>query len=678
MIIQIQAAEIRVFMKTIMNKSSYKYNIYLYNNWHYGDLIFLMPLYKKLAASSLFNIKVGIHKNAAYLYENFISNSFDLIISNDANEDNKAQDLKELCPPNFLPINTWLGQYPETQSHTWKSTVMMFNHKMFENNIPYILHFDLRTVPMVEFPNMAITVKPNSIYIENGITRSGHSNFMFDLELLAEYFPNINFYCTANPKIQANNFIDCSNKNFIELSNISNKCIAILGKGSGPFLCTYTEDNRYKPRAVCGYNTKSWKKFWIYQNNPLVYINDMEEVINFIKNSLQTVQNRGATNMDKYTTLRKEIERFLKDTTEMTCDSTQRLEISKNLANLINRYVPFTKPNYDKLKLSELRLKGLVNLDELTFDETKINDIINYFKNIPVFAGHVPAQSDRVRRFLNNGARNYSFGSYEIEDTIQCPHLLDLALSPEILSLVEGYLGCTPTIYSINAWWSFPGFMPRVSQDFHRDVDDFKFLALFVYLTDVQGGHHGGQHQFITYTQNEDQVVEFLNGDKELASELFIPKLKDNGYNQAHLYEKHFKDQIKDVTGKAGSIFLADTYALHKGVPPMSNARLVCWIRYGLRENLTYANDETSAVPFSLIKNKIEANEKNEYMLRLITTEQETPAPIYQVETSQGIKDVKLDNYNWQKAKKKYNLQSNNFIKKLLSKITNQFKEPTV
>lgn len=652
-----------------------KYNIYCYNNWHYGDLILLRPLYKRILESRLFKIKLGVYKNTAYLYEDMLEENFELIISDITNENSEEMDLKNLCPAGYLPVNLWLGQYAETKPHTWKSTVLMFNNKMLENHVPYQMHYDPRKVPMADFPEVQVEVKSNAIYVENGRTRSGHSSFMFDFELLTSIFPNCYFYCTAKPRLLTDKIVDCSDKNFIELSNISNKCIAILGKGSGPLLCTFTEKNRFKPRAVCGYNVKKWPKFWTYYGNPIEYINTTEDVVKFIQKILDGERKGEIEPVDKYKNMDIEIQKYLQDTTEMTCSYSQNAQISKDIATIINKYVSWSAPNFDKIKVSELRLKGFTRLDNLSFNEKKINDIINYFENIPMFSGHVPAQSDKVRRFLNDGARGYPFGSYELEDSIQCPHLLDLALSEEVLSLVEGYLGCTPTIYSINTWWSFPGYLPTVSQDFHRDVDDFKFLALFVYLTDVQGGEHGGQHQFITHTHHQDQVEELLMGDEKLAKSLFLPDLKDNGYNQSSIYEKYFKDKITNITGKAGSIFLADTFALHKGVPPLTSSRLVCWIRYGLRKNLTYSNDETLPVPYSLIKNRVISNIKNNYMLRLLTTENSFQDPVYQVKVNKEVRTVTLEKYDWKLTKRKYNLQVGNILTRLTRKITHGFKE---
>lgn len=632
--------------------------IFMYNNWHYGDLIFIKPLYQILKNSNFFDIKIGVYQNNRYLFEDLIDEFFDIILSSDDNETQNAQDLKELCPLNYICVNTWLGQYNDTHPHTWESTVKMFNYKMCEFNIPYQIDFDFEDVPMVPFPRIDINVEKNGIYVENGYTRSGHSNFEFDLELLADFFSECVFYCTSSPRILKTNLIDCSGKNIIELANISNKCIAILGKGSGPLLCTYTEENRYKPRAVCGYDLSKWSRFWTYAKNPLVYINSMREVVDFIENVLNPNYNDFATQKAKISELEQKIDEVVGNHHEMTCNSEKKKLLVKQISSLVNYYYKSKTQFRDDFLLSELRTKGIIKLPSLQLSLSQINDIHQYLKNIPVFSGHVPAQSDRLRRYLGKSSKKFRFGSYELEDSLLCPHILELALSPQVLAIAEQYLGCLPTIYSINTWWSFPGFSASVAQDYHRDVDDYKFLALFIYLTDVEGGNKGGQHQFVTHTHEEDQVVNILNGNSKLASELFIPKLKENGYNQKELYEKIFHQQIVDITGKAGSVFLADTYAFHKGMPPKKDPRLVCWIRYGLRKNLTYQNDETTPIPFQLIQKRITDSEKNRYLLRLLTSHENIKNPIYNLETPNGVKAHELVNFCWPKVSKKSSIQT--------------------
>jgi hypothetical protein len=261
---------------------SNKIKLYFWNNYHNGDIITCKPLvWKLLDQYNNIEISWGCFKNHAYLLEDLPIN---III--DPRNDDYPHDLSYLCPPDHTPIHLWLGQYPDTipHGHQWYNQIVVFNRQCQQHNLNLRLVSNL--TPMVSFPYKNISVKLNSIYIENGHTRSGHSDFYFDFNILTNLFPTTTFYCTAPPNIITENVIDCSNLNLVELSAISNKCDIIIGKGSGPLLCTYTEINRFKPRAVVGFKlNQGYVKFWSYENSPMQYLNTIDEVCNFINNN---------------------------------------------------------------------------------------------------------------------------------------------------------------------------------------------------------------------------------------------------------------------------------------------------------------------------------------------------------------------------------------------------------
>lgn len=273
-------------------------------------------------------------------------------------------------------------------------------------------------------------------------------------------------------------------------------------------------------------------------------------------------------------------------------------------------------------RLQELRTSGIVRLTELDLTDDQVNETVGRLKALPVYNGHVSATSDQIPRRLNEGARSYTFGSYPLHDSLTTPNLLELALHPRVLQLAEQYLCCAPTLYSMNTWWSFAGKVNlKTAQDFHRDMDDHRFLALFVFLTDIKGGDHGGQHEFIARTHDAEWISQELRGDERLASRFFPPYLKGFGYGQTPIYNCLFKDQIRSFTGKAGTVFLADTYALHRGVPSTKDDRLVCWIRFGLRENSAYRAAKNRPIDGKLLGDRVKPDPYLRYVTRLLVNE---------------------------------------------------------
>lgn len=201
---------------------------------------------------------------------------------------------------------------------------------------------------------------------------------------------------------------------------------------------------------------------------------------------------------------------------------------------------------------STLRDTGLARLDPLVTPE-QARQIREYLESRPAFASHVAARSDGVpRSFID--ARQFPKAAYWLEDVLAAPLLLEIANRPQILALAEAYLGCVPTLYSINAVWTFAG-GEVATQTFHRDYDDFRFCALFVLLTDTHpgdGSHHFAEGSHLSETQQPDGVNNFA-----------------------------------EIHGPAGTSFMADTFGLHRGAPCASD-RLLFWARYGVYLNSTY------------------------------------------------------------------------------------------
>lgn len=146
-------------------------------------------------------------------------------------------------------------------------------------------------------------------------------------------------------------------------------------------------------------------------------------------------------------------------------------------------------------------------------------------------------------------------------DVLAAPHLWDLIVS--LLPTAVAYLGVEPHLYSVNAFWTRPTDKPLRPdiQEFHRDYDDDRFLAMFVYGTDVLE-EVDGPHRFVV---------------------------------GSHLdREEHCGRPATDIYGPAGTVFLADTRAFHLGVRPQRGERLLIWARWCVSpEPWVYAHDKT-------------------------------------------------------------------------------------
>jgi hypothetical protein len=172
--------------------------------------------------------------------------------------------------------------------------------------------------------------------------------------------------------------------------------------------------------------------------------------------------------------------------------------------------------------------------------------------------------------------------------------------SDDLLSAAAAYLGCIPSLYSVNCWWTFGGHPTAapVAQRLHRDPDDLRFCTLFVYLTDVASD--ASPHVYVTHSHNCDHFDSELRTrlmaigmEADVAQQMIRFTYLQDG-NEAPLddmIQTLFPDRVRMVTGAAGSAVMEDTYGLHRGTPRSQADRLMFWARYGLGPNLAYDMD---------------------------------------------------------------------------------------
>jgi len=152
---------------------------------------------------------------------------------------------------------------------------------------------------------------------------------------------------------------------------------------------------------------------------------------------------------------------------------------------------------------------------------------------------------------------------YQPEAVVSAPHVFTLANDPFVLAAVERVFGCQPTIGYIAAWWSLPGHAHGEQAElFHRDVDDWRFLKLFVYLTDVDDD--AGPHAFVPGSQASARLRRVRR------------------YSEAEVADAFGAGAVTVFRGPRGTSFLEDTFGLHRGLPPRARSRLVLQVVYSL------------------------------------------------------------------------------------------------
>ena len=160
------------------------------------------------------------------------------------------------------------------------------------------------------------------------------------------------------------------------------------------------------------------------------------------------------------------------------------------------------------------------------------------------------------------------------------PLLQALSRDAQLLAIARKYLQTEPVLIGVRMWWSFVGpadedEQMKSAQGFHYDIDGYRGLTFFFYLTNV--GLSNGPHVYIRGTHVKKawkHVVSLYKGRS------------DDEINKSYGLER----QVVSC-GPAGSGFAEDIFGFHKGLHPESGDRLIVQLRYGLRDYGTGRND---------------------------------------------------------------------------------------
>lgn len=225
--------------------------------------------------------------------------------------------------------------------------------------------------------------------------------------------------------------------------------------------------------------------------------------------------------------------------------------------NLENKPSLLLKDEKIKEHSKELSEQGYTILDNV-LDPSLVSKIVAYSQQIKCYDPY--NDSDKAVDPLNAPPQTH-LAHYKRSDLVSSKEILDLANDPGVLKVVQEFLGAKPTISNVNMWWSFGGRkQAEHAQLFHRDMDDWKFCKLFIYLTDVS--EKSGPH---IYVRNSSQSPKFR---------------KIRRYTDSEIEKAFGKQNVLKFMAPKGSAFIVDTYGFHKGLLPESEDRLLLQVQY--------------------------------------------------------------------------------------------------
>ncbi len=217
--------------------------------------------------------------------------------------------------------------------------------------------------------------------------------------------------------------------------------------------------------------------------------------------------------------------------------------------------------NYNAQKiLKEIEENGFSSLVNISHERLK--KILDYTNTIDFLSvdNNIPFKIN-----YDNPIKPEKSLWYGNSDILRCKEINELVHDSTNLEIATKYLGKTPIIKDVRIWWSFPQENKEYNHlyGFHYDIDSYKFLKQFIYLTDVD--EKSGPHVIISNTHKKKNFFEKYNR-----------RLTDKQVEQ-----RYNKDRINIMTAKAGEGFFEDTFAYHKGTLP-EKPRLILQIEYSI------------------------------------------------------------------------------------------------
>jgi hypothetical protein len=155
---------------------------------------------------------------------------------------------------------------------------------------------------------------------------------------------------------------------------------------------------------------------------------------------------------------------------------------------------------------------------------------------------------------------------------VSCDVVRRIAVDPIIREIAARSLSAEPVLQGTRLVWSFacestPHQRFKSNQTFHYDLDDYRQIRFFFYLTDVSPS--SGPHVCVAGSHRH----------KKLSHRLLRGYIEDE---EAIRY--YGAETIRTLCGRAGFGFAEDSFCLHKVSQPKDGDRLILKIGYGVRD----------------------------------------------------------------------------------------------
>ena len=223
--------------------------------------------------------------------------------------------------------------------------------------------------------------------------------------------------------------------------------------------------------------------------------------------------------------------------------------------------------------ISRLRVDGIAT--GLQMPRETVDKIMRYAVTAPCYADRMERLGFVVheRALAERALEKPILLAQYFNSTQACAAIDQLSKDPALLRIATEFIGAPARFVGANLWWTFPVQASDEDRDrhahfFHRDVDDFRFLKFFFYVTDVP--QNEGAHVCVRGSHHRPPILRTSD------------RWKLRRYRDAEIAHTYPEQDVLEICGPAGSGFADITLCVHKGRSPQSQPRLLLQLQYGL------------------------------------------------------------------------------------------------
>ncbi|MBE9050862.1 hypothetical protein IQ243_10635 [Nostocales cyanobacterium LEGE 11386] len=257
-----------------------------------------------------------------------------------------------------------------------------------------------------------------------------------------------------------------------------------------------------------------------------------------------------------------------------------RFQLGRNLIMFFSKgsaksYLPLVNEStscFESLSVDEvvknITISGLC-LD-INLPTNVVEEIVQFAKTNVCYGNRKPDLGfyyHQKEQAENKSGKQFFMGSY-FNTALLCPAIKKLQHDPKILAIAAKYLDAQPIHQGNQMWWSFAGKTTHLeksqaAQLFHYDIDDYRFIKFFFYLTDVD--EQSGPHVCVRGSHKKKKISHIWLHQRETDQDII------DYYGLASLAV---------ICGKAGLGFVEDPFCFHKGMTPTHKDRLILQIEF--------------------------------------------------------------------------------------------------